>query len=111
MEKNFLKSLDSPKLNACQEFGKFAARLHASRFWGGLDITNLTFEPDGTLKTMFSTGRGRIMEQELSAEQRATDLASVKKQLEIPDEWEAFKLGYRFAAAAEAEPALALVEP
>lgn len=53
-----LKPLASPRLNACQEFGTLAAKLHTSKCVGGLDIKNCTFEPDGTLISMFSLGRG-----------------------------------------------------
>ena len=110
IEKLFLKPLDSPRLNACQEFGKLAARLHATKFLGGLDITNLTFEADGTLKHMFSIGRGRVLEEALTTEQRAGDLAMVKQQLSEQKEWEAFKLGYRFGAPDAAEAVLARVD-
>jgi hypothetical protein len=111
MGETSLPPLASPRLNACQEFGKFAARLHAAKFTGGLDITNCTFEPDGTFKSMFSTGRGRVLDETLTTQQRAGDLATVKKQLGTPEEWEAFKTGYRFGAPKEAEEVLAQVEP
>jgi tRNA A-37 threonylcarbamoyl transferase component Bud32 len=104
-----LKPLTSPRLNACQEYGKLAARLHAAKFVGGLDITNCMFEPDGTLKSMFSIGRGRILERPLTVEERANDLAALKKQLGTP-EWEAAKIGYRFMSPGEAEEVLARVE-
>ena len=110
METPLLKPLDSPRLNACQEFGKLAARLHATKFLGGLDITNLTFEKDGTLEHMFSTGRGRVLEEVLTTEQRAGDLAMVKQQLSEQREWEAFKLGYQFGAPDVAEAVLARVD-
>lgn len=110
MENPLLKPLDSPRLNACQEFGKLAARLHATKVLGGLDITNLTFEADGTLKHMFSIGRGRVLEEALITEQRAGDLAIVKQQLSEQKEWEAFKLGYRFGAPEVAEAVLARVD-
>jgi len=102
-------SLGSPRLNACQEFGKLAARLHAAKFVGGLDITHCKFEPDGTLIAMFSIGRGRILELPLAIEERAKDLATLKKQLSSP-EWEAIKLGYQFSAPDDAEEVLAKVE-
>ena len=100
-----------PRLNAWQEFGEHAARLHASRCVGGLDIANCKFEADGTLLAVFSLGRGRILENALTAKERAGDLEAVKKQLTTLDEWEAFKLGYRLGAPAEAEEVLAHVEP
>ena len=109
-EWKLLKPLASPRLNASQEYGKLAARLHAAKFVGGLDITNCKFEPDGTLKAMFSIGRGRILERPLTIEERANDLAALKKQLGAP-EWEAAKIGYRFMSPADAEQVLALVEP
>ena len=105
-----LGPLGSPRLNACQEFGKLAARLHAAQFVGGLDITNCTFQPDGTLIAMFSIGRGRILEHPLTIEERAKDLATLKKQLNTP-EWEAITLGYQFSAPDDAEEVLAKVEP
>ncbi|MGD0007376.1 MAG: hypothetical protein ABSE93_02365 [Terriglobia bacterium] len=108
-ERMRLKPLTSPRLNACQEYGKLAARLHALKFVGGLDITNCMFEPDGTLKSMFSTGRGRILERPLTVEERANDLAALKKQLGAP-EWEAVKIGYRFMSPGEAEEVLSRVE-
>jgi tetratricopeptide (TPR) repeat protein len=105
-----LTSLDSPRLNAAHEFGKLAARLHAAKFVGGLDITNCKFEPDGTLIAMFSIGRGRILEHPLTIEERAKDLVTVKEQVSAPA-WEAVKLGYRFSAPDDAEEVLAKVEP
>jgi tRNA A-37 threonylcarbamoyl transferase component Bud32 len=105
-----LRPLGSPRLNASQEFGKLAARLHAATFVGGLDITNCKFEPDGTLIAMVSIGRGRILEHPLTIEERAKDLATLKKQLSTP-EWEAIKLGYQFSAPDDAEEVLAKVEP
>jgi hypothetical protein len=51
LEEDSLKPLDSPTLNACQEFGKYAARLHARRFWRWLDSTNRTFDLDGLYLT------------------------------------------------------------
>jgi hypothetical protein len=86
-----------------------AARLHAAMFVGGLDITNCKFEPDGTLIAMVSIGRGRILEHPLTIEERAKDLATLKKQLSAP-EWEAIKLGYQFSAPYDAEEVLAKVE-
>jgi len=110
MGETSLPPLSTPKLNACQEFGKFAARLHATKFAGGLDITNCTFETDGTLKHMFSTGRGQVLAEPLTMQQRVGDLAAVKKQLGGRDEWEAFKAGYRFGAPNEAEEVFRQVE-
>ena len=111
MEETSLPPLAIPRLNACQEFGRFAARLHATRFTGGLDITNCKFEPDGTFKAMFSTGRGQVQEEPLTPQQRASDLAAVKKQLGGRDEWEAFKAGYQFGAPNEAAEVFGQVEP
>lgn len=109
-EKMSLRPLASPRLNACQEFGKLAARLHAAKCVGSLDMNNCTFEPDGTLIAMFSVGRGRILEHAPTIEERANDLATLKKQLGAP-EWEAIKLGYRFNDPNDAEEVLAHVEP
>jgi hypothetical protein len=78
-----LRPLGSPRLNASQEFGKLAARLHAAKFVGGLDITNCKFEPDGTLIAMVSLGRGRILEHPLTIEERAKDLATARPHIEI----------------------------
>jgi tRNA A-37 threonylcarbamoyl transferase component Bud32 len=109
-EKSLLRPLSSPQLNACQEYGKLAARLHAAKFVGGLDITNCTFKPDGTLVSMVSLGRGRIVEQPLTIEQRTEDLTTLKKRLSTP-EWEAVMLGYRSTAPDDAEEVLAKIEP
>lgn len=109
-QKISLQPLPSPQLNACQEFGCLAARLHAKRFLGNLDMTNYVFEPDGTVKTMVSVGRGRFLEHALSIEERAKDLATLKTQLASEPEWEAVKLGYRFGAPDEAEEVLRRME-
>jgi tRNA A-37 threonylcarbamoyl transferase component Bud32 len=109
-EESLLRPLSSPQLNACQEYGKLAARLHAAKFVGGLDITNCTFKPDGTLVSMFSLGRGHIVEQPLTIEQRTEDLATLKKRLST-SEWEAVMLGYRSTAPDEAEEVLAKIAP
>lgn len=107
--KVFLKPLASPRLNACQEFGKLAARMHAIKCVGALDITNCTFEQDGTLKSIFGCSRARFLEHALSTEERAQDLATWKKEVSEP-EWEATKLGYRFGAPDDAEEVLRFVE-
>jgi tRNA A-37 threonylcarbamoyl transferase component Bud32 len=105
-----LEPLAIPGLNACQEFGKHAARLHAAKLLGGRDITNCMFKPDGTLKAMFSIGRGRVLERPLTVEERANDLAALKKQLGAQG-WEAAKIGYRFMSPGDADEVLARVEP
>src|SRR5215472_12518559 len=105
-----MKPLPSPRLNACQEYGVLAGRLHAKNFFGGLDISNCIFEADGTLKAMVSTGRGRILDRALTLDERANDLAGVKKVLE-PQEWEAFKLGYGHEAPNDAAAILSRGEP
>ena len=101
-----LTAAASPRLNACQEFGKLAARMHATRCVGALDMSNCNFEEDGTLVAMFSVGRARILEDDLTVRDRGDDLASLKEQLGA-SEWEAVKLGYRFSAGADAEEVLA----
>jgi hypothetical protein len=105
----FLRPLASPQLNACQGFGMFAARLHASKCVGALDLTNCMFEPDGPLEVNVFFGRGRILARALTTEERANDLATLKKQLSAP-EWKAIKLGYRFGSPDDAEEVLAQVE-
>jgi len=92
----------------CQKFGKFAAKSHESRSFGGLDIINLMLESDGTLKHMISIGRGRLQEELPSIYQRTTDIAAVRNQLSSPYEWEAFKNGYRLGATQVAEAACLL---
>lgn len=73
-------------------------------------MTNCRFETDGTLIAMFSIGRGRILEEALSVEERANDLASLKENLG-EFEWEAIKLGYRFNALDDVDEVLAQADP
>jgi tRNA A-37 threonylcarbamoyl transferase component Bud32 len=100
----------SPRLNACLEIGKLAARLHAQKALGLLDLTNFIYEPDGTPKALVSIGRGRFLEHALTIEERANDLATLKQQLSVP-EWEAAKIAYRLGAPDDAEEVLRHVEP
>ena len=86
-----------------------AARLHEARCVGALDMSNCTFREDGSLGEMFSIGRGRILESELTVLERGNDLASLKAKLDA-SEWDAIKLGYRFSACDDAEEVLATAD-
>jgi hypothetical protein len=101
--------LESPRLNCYQEFGKLAADLHSANIIGALDITNCTFEPDGTLKALFSLGRGRKLDHSLTIKERARDLAYYRLNMGVL-EWEVMKRGYRFTAPIDAEEVLSGVD-
>jgi len=50
------------------------------------------------------------LEEPLSINQRAIDIASVRNQLSSLEEWEAFKNGYRHGAPQMAEAVMAIVD-
>jgi hypothetical protein len=96
----------NPRFNASYSLGKIAANLHGHGFiHGDLQPQNFTFKQNGEIQSMFDLGRAFSAERPLTALERASDLAVLKKHVTFM-EWEAAKLGYR-SEARDAEEVLA----